>query len=85
MRDIWGMWEAWEFGKVQGVKGAGSTSEGSEDMRKTGITDRRRMGVRGNRVLLWRCHGAVTKELGCCTLAMQEKEETCCLLKARLC
>lgn len=27
LRDIWGMWEAWEFGNV---RQEGSTSEGSE-------------------------------------------------------
>lgn len=64
------MWEeAWEFEKVHGVKGTGSTSEGSEDMRKTSIIDSRRMGVRGNRALLWQGHGAVTKELCHCAVA----------------
>jgi len=64
------MWEALEFRKVWGGKGTGSTTEGSEDIRNIGIIDRRCMGVKGNRVLLWRSHGAVADELGCCALAV---------------
>lgn len=53
------------------------------DLRKTRIIDRRCRSLRGNRILLWRCRGAVTKELGHYILSMWEREHTCCSLKAR--
>lgn len=83
LRDIWGLKETWEFGNVWGRKGVRSTSKGSEDMKKTRITERRSRSLRGNRALLWRSHGAMTEELGHYILSMWEKEHTCCSLKIR--